>query len=188
MGPPLTIDFTPQSSFVVDMDEYESAKPPPRHPMQMRIDDGLRLHILERSGFTLTQVVNVIVENRKIQAQRNETIQSSLHIIRMERISRAMRRKLPSLQKIQAKSYGNMSNYCSNVKIVSGNSGIPMKRSVQSDNLKALSDDESILQQRTYAPKCAWWGSCRTLFNIFATRSFGIFYIADFRLWFSSLI
>lgn len=119
-GPPLSIGWEPQDEFTVGFDEYEAGKPTrPRDIYEMRLDETLRLLILQSSGYTIEEIAQAAIDVRIIQHHREETAQSSLRAQRFQQTKNALRSKLPRFAFIGGQSFGNKGDF-------SGSSSLPL--------------------------------------------------------------
>mmetsp|Transcript_36208 Transcript_36208/g.79256 ORF Transcript_36208/g.79256 Transcript_36208/m.79256 type:complete len:203 (-) Transcript_36208:4-612(-) len=115
-GPPLSVGWQSQSQFFVNLEEYDDAKAEPRSRTEMRFDGMLRVHILQRSGHTMSDIVKATAAVRRIQQQRQETIQSCTHVLRFQNATKSIRKKLPSFNAIGKRSFSSKEGFHSATK------------------------------------------------------------------------
>ncbi|GKY94127.1 hypothetical protein MPSEU_000378800 [Mayamaea pseudoterrestris] len=94
-GPPVMLDYESQGKkCVVDVDEYEKERGPPRTRRQLKINAYERKQILTQAkGFTEAEVNEAWAEALQIRRQRQETLNRGLIMMAYDDISESMSRK-----------------------------------------------------------------------------------------------
>jgi len=79
LGPPLSMAHTHQDRFSVDLIAYDDAKETihRRSNQEMRMDQMLRMHILQSSGHSLQDIMQATVEAQNARELRHQSVQSS---------------------------------------------------------------------------------------------------------------
>lgn len=79
LGPPISMAHTHQDRFSVDLIAYDEAKETihRRSTQEMRMDQMLRMHILQSSGHSLQDIMQATVEAQNARELRHQSVQSS---------------------------------------------------------------------------------------------------------------
>lgn len=73
VGPPLTIDWVAMSDVAVDLEQYETTRPPRRDHLEMQMPASYRKDLLKRAGYTRGEIVELTKPVNIARAQRVRT-------------------------------------------------------------------------------------------------------------------
>jgi hypothetical protein len=98
-GPPVMLDWAePPSQETMDLESYESNRPPRRNRRQLKLSLQQRHNILVKErGFTFDEVKGAWQEALEIRKQRKETLERGLALMKWDEVWESTRRKVSRL-------------------------------------------------------------------------------------------
>ena len=99
-GPPISMAYSHQDRFSVDLIEYDDAKQTihRRSMQEMRMDQMLRTHILQSSGHSLRDIMQATMEAQTARELRRQSVQSSAAHLMFRQARTTARRRIQSAQ------------------------------------------------------------------------------------------